>query len=430
MVKFENVIIFGDSLSDIGHMLDSNLSLLRHLHKLSWTNQEVHTEERSWWQAQLEPILHLHETGRFSDCRNWTDYMITETSNTNLIDSTIQKTRSLSQPFQSFTDYSLLCLDNEPFRYANYAVGGACGFTPYSNGERLALTTFDDEISNFESDYKKLGKKIEKKNFLFIIWFGANDIYTANRPAIEMEQVAEHMTGPCRDRILRIIGKSEAKFVYVNLGLPLSATRYANMKSSNEERYKERVKAGTPEKDPLPANDFKIRQIINNLTSGAQLFNHKLLQCTRKNKDLYVDMCHVIRPETMQRLSKDLKVRTGSQPPGSIKTFYTPQQYRARFYDQPCQYMRDGLSSDSQPLEFMTLEDHVHPTDHIYGLMWTVIKIYLRKAEITFGDLDNDNKCTSAVTKEFVVDDFDEDGRKNLMRFDAEEEDGVQNGTQ
>ena len=429
-MKFDNVIIFGDSLSDIGHMLDSNLSILRYFSKLTTTTQEISDEDTHWYKPRAAPILQVHETGRFSDCRNWTDYMITETSNTNLIDSTIAQTRSLSKPFQTFTNESFLCNQSEaPFRYANYAVGGACGFIPYSDGEKLALTTFDNEISNFEKDYNKLKKKVEGQKFLFIIWFGANDLYTANRPAIEMEQVAVHMTGPCRDKILKIVGKDNATFVYVNLGLPLSATRYANLNARVDLKY---TKSGLPATASLPDELFKVRKIINNLTSGALLFNKQLLERTRENKDLYVDMCHVIRPETMERLSKDLKVRTGSQPSGSLKTFYTPQQYYARFFNPSCQYMVEGLPPDSptHPLEYMTLEDYVHPTDHIYGLMWTVIKIYLRKAKITFGDLDNVNPCISAVTRQFDVQDFDEDGRKNLMRFDEEGEDGVLNDTQ
>ena len=51
--------------------------------------------------------------------------------------------------------------------------------------------------------------------------------------------------------------------------------------------------------------------------------------------------------------------------------------------------MTENLPAHSPPLEYMTLEDDKHPTDHVYGLMWTVIKIMLKQKTWTFGMLDH-----------------------------------------
>jgi len=341
-----------------------------------------------------------------------------------LIQHSIKRTRKLTKPFQTFSDASLLAPSvGAEFRYANYAIGGACGFKPASHDKRLALSTLDDEIYYFERDYTEIKHKLGKnENFLFIIWFGANDIYTSKRPAVQMVEVAEHITGPCRQKILSIVGRGNARFVYVNLGLPLSANRFANKKLASTENYNIDVLNNLAPDDKFEVStfssfsnfynrtigggvlDFKnvsvgtpinVRKIINNLESGALLFNNnnELRERTNHNGDLYVNMCDVIKPETMQKLSRDLKVQEGYQPKGSLKFFYTPLTYRERFTVQP------------SPLEYTTLEDDVHPIDHIYGLMCTVIKLYFKKADITFGLLDNGDFNISAVTRK-----FDEEG--------------------
>src|SRR5262249_40006116 len=114
--------------------------------------------------------------------------------------------------------------------------GGACGDTPASKGPFLG--TFKEQVDAFETDCKTL--RLPLSNTLFIIWFGANDLYTAERKAAEMAQVAEQVAHRQRERLERIVAeqnqrtlrrgsrsKYTCKFIFCDLCRPLTSVRYS-----------------------------------------------------------------------------------------------------------------------------------------------------------------------------------------------------------
>ena len=105
-LRMHTVVVFGDSLSDIGK---------------KW-------KTKSGKMARLENPMFVGPTGRFSDCRNWTDFIFEEASGPSMIVDTAKGTM-LSVGHTSFTKARVERVP-DPFQYANYAEGGACGDPP------------------------------------------------------------------------------------------------------------------------------------------------------------------------------------------------------------------------------------------------------------------------------------------------------------
>ena len=75
MPHFRNVVVFGDSLSDIG---------------TKWTSL-------SGSFARKVGAMTVSPAGRFSDCRNWTDFMYEEATGATLVMGTSAATVSASR---------------------------------------------------------------------------------------------------------------------------------------------------------------------------------------------------------------------------------------------------------------------------------------------------------------------------------------------
>jgi hypothetical protein len=100
-----SVIVFGDSLSDIGK---------------KW-------KTKSGKMARATNQMYVSPTGRFSDCRNWTDFMFEAATGLSMIVGTAKDTIALSARHTSLSRSSLVINaspeDSDPwyFQYANYA---------------------------------------------------------------------------------------------------------------------------------------------------------------------------------------------------------------------------------------------------------------------------------------------------------------------
>jgi phospholipase/lecithinase/hemolysin len=129
--QIQTVIVFGDSLSDIGKKWKTNMGGI----------------------AQTAKLMTVSPTGRFSDCRNWTDFMHEEAGGKSLIVADAKGSYEKSMPYMSLTENSWawggMCQDPKNYRYANYAEGGACGDTV-----KLGLGTFEQQVDAFELDCK------------------------------------------------------------------------------------------------------------------------------------------------------------------------------------------------------------------------------------------------------------------------------------
>ena len=353
MTHFRNVVVFGDSLSDIGIMAKTGMGM---------------------FAAGIRQMT-VNPTGRYSDCRNWTDHMYEAATGASLVQGSAKATMAASKPHQSFSALSKWNgPDDKWFRYANYAMGGACGGIPHALGKRMALSTMKDEVKSFTKDFSA-NVHSRGERFLFFVWFGANDLYTAGLPANRMAGVAEKIARKRRNEIAALVGPQNAKFIFVNLGLPLSAARYQEQFDRSEKKNQaamSKLLLGGRSKNDLKITDkfASTRKLINNFESGALLFNHTLRELAANNGDTFVDMASILSRESVSSLLAQLHLVEGVQQTGTSKQFVSAAHY-------------DSIDSPMQ----LSTSDKAHPTDRVYRLMWEKIRETLWERQYTFGNL-------------------------------------------
>ncbi|RDI49783.1 SGNH/GDSL hydrolase family protein [Nocardia mexicana] len=162
VVPLQNLIVFGDSLSDIGIMNDTYLGMV----------------------AKTTGAMTTNETGRYSDGRNWTDYMYEWVGSDKLVALDAATTKKNSKKYQTLTDQSLIPLSNSVkdgplVCYANLAKGGAVAASDVL-AKGGALSYLSAQCDQYLDQRKKLGAKFTGDT-LHIVWIGLNDIVTCNR---------------------------------------------------------------------------------------------------------------------------------------------------------------------------------------------------------------------------------------------------------
>ncbi len=384
----KTVVVFGDSLSDIGR---------------KWTT-------KSGRAARLTNQMYVSPTGRFSDCRNWTDFMFEEAGGTSLVDDNKDTSYQRSMGHTSLSGSSLVSLGGSSFTYLNYAEGGACGDTPREKAAFLG--TFKDQVDTFENEFKAKGKGLG--SMLFIIWFGANDLYTANRPSSEMGIVASVVAKVQRDRLKQMVKTEDAdpKFIFVNLARPLTAVRYsvrleeakkkfmsAFQAEANKNRDREMAEPGIYKKLPglgvpslrmlrtkvaatigdavtnkwaLPELKLLIAQVeeLKKLEQGVMLYNLELARIARFQGDRVAELGSCISEDSLEALVNGSNRLKAGAMATAVNTHIS-----ARNYD---------LGTQATPL---TTIDQVHPTDAMYRLIWKEIRQEILAADCTFGTL-------------------------------------------
>lgn len=96
-----------------------------------------------------------------------------------------------------------------------------------------------------------------------------------------MHKVAIKITHKSREELVKIVCSSNAYFIYINMGLPLSAAHYQEMVSSAKAKYQ----TSTNEKKAKRIYD-EVRRQINSFASRAMLFNHTLIEITETRIDV------------------------------------------------------------------------------------------------------------------------------------------------
>lgn len=348
--QIRNVIVFGDSLSDIGKKWKTGVGRL----------------------ALRAKAMYVSPTGRFSDCRNWTDFMYEEaTEGKSLIGATAEDSITNSQKHTTLTSNGNVKMDVDSFIYTNYAEGGACGDKPKEKANFLG--TFEEQIDAFEKDRTALLKTSyhfkPDAPTLFIIWFGANDLFTANRPYREMGQVAEKVAGELRKRLNTIVQNSW--FIFVNLSRPLTLVRYQVRKNAAIEKVS-RAKQG---KNPITKLTTKrnldaTEKEINDLAEGVSIFNTKLESVVKGNRDRVVKLDTFITEDSLNQLIEaHLGLDAGAEDKPST-THHEPIDYRT-----------------THTTSKLTVIDQVHPSDRAYELIWKLIRKEIKNADCTFGNL-------------------------------------------
>ncbi len=254
---------------------------------------------------------------------------------------------------------------NKDFRYANYAEGGACGGIPAISLAKPALGTFKDQVERYTSDFRTLN---QPGLTLFMVWFGANDLYTAGCKPTAMAGVAEKVSNKRRHELSRLVGAANARFIFMNLARPEASVRYQDelkqRKGTKKDRFYKFLGGGV-EKE---LNDFRM---------GADLYNTKLLEYASANGDVVVDIASVAHPDVIGSALQELGLLAGAQAEGTSN-----QHVPAAVYDNP-KLARKYLGNATN----LTTSDKAHPTDKVYKLMWNQIKFSILQKQYSFGNL-------------------------------------------
>lgn len=299
-VTANRLIIFGDSLSDIGVKRDTLTGQFASLFGLMRTNQ----------------------VKRFSDNRNWTDFIWEWAGGQPLI--TVDRSTSLAAaaPHLTWSENSKQgSPTTSPLYYANYAEGGAMGG---SDRWGTGLGTFKEQFDRYKKDvdaYKKNHPQLPGEG-LYLIWFGLNDLVTNSRNMDDMAAVAREMSDICR-QILAL--DPRAHFLFGNLPNPQDAVRYYGQEATDK---------------------------VTKFTTGSLNFGNELKAQINKVSaalpafvvDLFTPMYHVCRNLNsygfvQKAQPKGIEVRYGAPPRNQLDAFCT------------------------------TTSDEAHPTEEVYKVI-------------------------------------------------------------
>jgi phospholipase/lecithinase/hemolysin len=158
MVNIKNVVILGDSMSDIGN-------------KWTWPSGEM---------GRAIGAMRVNEVGRFSDGKNWTDFLVEYSSGRTLMWGDRQITIRNSSRYLTLSGDS--SLEEEDINYVNYAMGGAIVTTDWTFAPKFgALTYLRDQVQDYIAQRRNQGTRFRGPT-LHVIWIGLNDFVTVLRP--------------------------------------------------------------------------------------------------------------------------------------------------------------------------------------------------------------------------------------------------------
>jgi hypothetical protein len=385
VLKIDTVVVFGDSLSDIGSKWVTNMGRV----------------------ARLTGEMVVSPTGRFSDCRNWTDFMFEAAGGTSLVSVDADHSIKKSALHRSLSEQSLACpASGKYFRYLNYAEGGACGHTPASLA--FALGTFKDQVDQFKLECASLPHG-SLGNVLFLIWFGANDIYTAGCQACQMSGVADQVANVQRNALMEIVKgiATNVRFVFMDLARPLTSVRYKMRLKKAQAALKVAVMSRFPGPfsegyAPIPSPgysrfgkvagyvslakeqnfaDEQLKELnkqmndIANLEVGVLAYNSCLAEVTGRNGDTIVKIGTCLTEDTVRALVRGrYRLKKGAAPDKA--EFMSAHNY-------------DLLGSNEGRAVNITTIDEVHPSDELYRLIWLEIHQGIIAAGCAFGNLGN-----------------------------------------
>lgn len=389
MHQMDTVVVFGDSLSDIG---------------LKW---KTLVGSFAYYTGKLT----CSPTGRFSDCRNWTDYMFEEAGASSLIKGTAGLSKEASYKHHSLKSAPSVLAGGKRFTYVNYAKGGACGLahSPLHQSKEevmggavaaIALSTFADQVDQFTKDLKALPKDRKIGNTLFLVWFGANDLYTACCDPNLMTSVAAEVANKQRVILHNLVQSygGSSWFIFIDIAYPLSSVRYSLKLKSAKDLLKQAVlnnksaeaiairtkyervgrktfgtwadvaKTLNLETKALEIYEKQLKEITD-LEKGVFAYNSRLAEEAGRHGDRVVNMGAVLDPQTLKRLV--------AQTPRLTRNAMTSAAVHlpSNKYDQ----LTD--------IQFLATNDEAHPTDPIYRLIWQEIQREIFKANVTFGSL-------------------------------------------
>lgn len=206
----KTVAVLGDSLSDLGQ---------------KWTST-------SGRMGRLVREMRVNETGRFSDGRNWVDYLWQWATGEDLLvtdASTAIAKSSAHFSWPAAYENSLRDLwQGHSFMWTamcNYAQGGAVAdplsATKSSLAHEQSLTCLHDQLQLLSKDSQTHPLKDDT---LFLVWFGLNDLVTCRRSPDQMSSVVAVM----QTRIQEFVRAQGRPFYwrFLSLPMPSGSARY------------------------------------------------------------------------------------------------------------------------------------------------------------------------------------------------------------
>jgi len=319
----KRLIIFGDSLSDIG----------------------VKRKTVAGQFASLFGLMRTNQVNRYSDNRNWTDFIWEWAGGLPLITVDKATSEAAATPHLTWSRNSNQGSSiGGPLYYANYAEGGAMG-----GADRwgAGLGTFREQFTRYKNDLKGYGP--EPGVALYLIWFGLNDLVTNGREPTDMKAVALQMSQICQEIITL---DPNASFLFGNLPNPQDAVRYMGQEATDK---------------------------VLGFSQGSFEFGHELAKEITAHfprnpaavVDIYTPMDHVGRNLNSYGFTK------GKQPTGvEVRYGATPRDQLAAFYT--------------------TTSDAAHPTEEVYRVIAQIWSDEIKK-HFELGLLRQNVQATFAV---------------------------------
>jgi hypothetical protein len=299
--------------------------------------------------------------------------MYEEATGDKLITGDRRTTIATSEKFRSLSRESWCSRGG--FFYANYARGGDCGDVPRKLWKAV-LGEFKDQVKAFQKDWEALSPP-RGSHVLFLIWFGANDLYTAGCAAGHMTDVAMTVGRLRRFELANVVNHSGCNphFIFINLPGPNASYRLMN-----EEGY-----------DSLVRCD-----------AGAKRYNAKLQQEVNQNTDAYVDIHTFLDPANVRALVNELNLTEEPQPgmaggvqgvvPKLMKSVHLTSKPKGTIYHHHSSeeyekaYNAETFSRKIQP-DYVWTQDRMHPTDQVYRYLWNEIKKVIIQKGFAFGSV-------------------------------------------
>jgi len=335
MPKILRVVVFGDSLSDIGRMAN------RAVGKFAVINK---------W-------------GRFSDGRNWVDRLWEAMSEqTMFLTDDVADTKKRSQSHLTIAKANDGA-GSSKMELANYAEGGALasssteGLSGSGSLTASILSSLNAQVAAYLEDRKvaSVANRVREANTLHILWAGANDVVTVNRDKRYMPHVAQTVFALARLLLDSVPG---SHVVMIDLPDPRFMPRF-------EKDKQDRLKA---------------------ISAATELFNVTLdAHLTTEVEFDYLPARSSIGIMQMSKLlSPQALGAEGFAPFAQTKKDGVGSSVGAARVESASLLANTDVWFDEDS-EFATVKDLLHPTQGVYTLIAQHVLAYLDQNKYTFG---------------------------------------------
>lgn len=294
-IKLDRLVIFGDSMSDIGNKRETGMGQV----------------------ARALGMMRTNEAGRFSDRKNWTDFIWEWAGGATMFETGAERTRELTLHHRSLNKMSRYGTPpSAGFSYINYAAGGAMGA---SDRSATGLGTFKDQVDKYLEEMPAFRTS---GDVLHIVWFGLNDLVTNGRDKTKMKQVAVEMCDLCEQILTK--QRQNSYFIFANIPNPQGAVRFMGKEET---------------------------ELVRGYQTGAFEFGYELARQASIFPDNRATLLDLYTP--IEHINEHLDaygLKKGAQPTG-VKVRYSKME-----------------SFDNNSF-FTTTSDEAHPTEAVYRLI-------------------------------------------------------------